>query len=105
MSKGSSKSSATPTTGSADLETDPNDKYFGWYPTLKTTVRLLESLYLVLDSGPFNGLAREAIMACAQTLCAAARLIEKKVCVKLRLHYTIITNLLSFRVKLMANCF
>jgi len=54
-------------------------RYHGWYPTLEKTVKLLAGLYLALDSGPFNGLAREATLACAQTLCAAARLIEKKV--------------------------
>lgn len=49
----------------------------GWYPPLTNTLTLLAKLYVAVDSGTFGGIAQEAVMACVQALCQAAKALEQ----------------------------
>lgn len=49
----------------------------GWYPPLTKTLTLLAKLYVAVDSSTFGGIAQEAVMACVQALCQAAKALEQ----------------------------
>ncbi|BEI85442.1 hypothetical protein CcaverHIS002_0508430 [Cutaneotrichosporon cavernicola] len=62
----------------AFLSLPPPDGQETWYPTLRTTLSVLSSLYTHIDEVVFVDLAQEAVLTCRRSLSAAADIIGAK---------------------------